>query len=213
MPRAFRSVTASTRPFGKHSPERAACQPGINLLTGWRVSGAMSSLAQDLRFALRGLAKSRAFTVVAVLSLALGIGANSAIFTLLDQVLLRRLPVKDPEGIVLLTTRGSHYGNNWGGNAISYPMYEDFGRNNQVFSGMFCRFPTEASLAFGGQSERVSAGLGSGTYFQVLGGGAALRRTFTTGEDQTPGWHPPTLLGPGYWRAPFPSDPPGPGKT
>src|SRR5258708_661435 len=193
MPRAFRSVTASTRPFGKHSPERAACQPGINLLTGWRVSGAMSSLAQDLRFALRGLAKSRAFTVVAVLSLALGIGANSAIFTLLDQVLLRRLPVKDPEQIVLLTMRGRHYGNNWGGNAISYPMYEDIGKNNQVFSGVFCRFPTEASLAFGGQTERVSAEVVSGTYFHVPGGGAARGRTVPAVECQTPGGHPPIL--------------------
>jgi putative ABC transport system permease protein len=173
----------------------------------------MNNLAQDLRFALRGLAKSRAFSMVAVLSLALGIGANSAIFTLLDQVLLRRLPVKDPEGIVLLTTRGSHYGNNWGGNAISYPMYEDIGRNNQVFSGMFCRFPTEASLAFGGQTERVSAELVSGTYFQVLGVGAALGRTFTTEEDQTPGGHPLIVLGHGYWRSRFASDPAVLGKT
>src|SRR5213594_4355499 len=75
----------------------------------------MGSLARDLRFALRGLGKSKPFTVVAVLSLALGIGANTAIFTLLDQVLLRRLPVKDPQQLVLLTMMGRHYGSNWGG--------------------------------------------------------------------------------------------------
>ena len=81
------------------------------------------------------------FTAVAVLSLALGIGANTAIFTLLDQILLRLMPVKDPQSLVLLTMRGRHYGSNWGGNAISYPMYRDFQDHNQVFSGMFCRRP------------------------------------------------------------------------
>src|SRR6185295_11613329 len=134
------------------------------------VSRAMGTLIQDLRFALRGLAKAPVFTAVAVLSLALGIGANTAIFTLLDQVLLRRLPVKDPEQLALLTMRGgTHYGSNWGGNAISYPLYEDVSKNNQVFSGMFCRFPTSASLSFGGDTERVAVELVSGTYFQVLG--------------------------------------------
>ena len=129
----------------------------------------MLHLMQDLRFALRGLAKSKAFTTVAVLSLALGIGANTAIFTLMDQVLLRRLPVKDPEQLALLTMKGRHYGSNWGGNAISYPLYEDLSQNNQVFSGMFCRFPTSVSLSFGGETERRGAELVSGTYFQVLG--------------------------------------------
>jgi hypothetical protein len=66
-------------------------------------------------------------------------GANTAIFTLMDQVLLRRLPVRDPEELALLTMKGSHYGSNWGGNAISYPLYDDLSRNNQVFTGMFCR--------------------------------------------------------------------------
>src|SRR6267378_985117 len=110
------------------------------------VSGRMGSLAQDLRFAVRGLGKSRPFTVVAVLSLALGIGANTAIFTLLDQVLLRRLPVQEPERIALLTRVGSDYWSNWGGNAISYPLFEALSKSNQVFNGMFCRFPTAVSL-------------------------------------------------------------------
>ena len=89
----------------------------------------------DLRYAARILAKAPIFTAVALLSLALGIGANTAIFTLLDQILLRLLPVKNPDELVLLTWRGSHYGSNTGGNALSYPMYKDFRDRNQVFSG------------------------------------------------------------------------------
>src|ERR1041385_1561397 len=107
----------------------------------------MSNLLGDLRYAYRSLRRSPVFTAVAVLSLALGMGANTAIFTLLDQILLRLLPVKDPSRLVLLTMRGRHYGSNWGGNAISYPMYSDFRDNNHVFTGMFCRFPIYASLS------------------------------------------------------------------
>src|SRR5579884_3813518 len=129
----------------------------------------MANLWADLRFALRSLRKSPVFTAVAVLSLALGIGANTAIFTLFDQILLRLLPVKNPRELVLLTMRGRHYGSNWGGNAISYPMYRDFRDHNQVFSGMFCRFPLAVSVGFEGQTERVQAELVSGTYFSVLG--------------------------------------------
>ena len=97
----------------------------------------MTTLLNDFRYALRTLRNAPVFTFVAVLSLALGIGANTAIFTLLDQILLRLLPVKDPQQLVLLSMKGSHYGSNWGGNAISYPMYVDFSQHNQVFSGMF----------------------------------------------------------------------------
>src|SRR6202051_94748 len=137
---------------------------------------AMNQLWNDLRYALRILRKSPVFTAVAVLSLALGIGANTAIFTLLDQILLRLLPVKNPQELVLLTTRGHHYGSNWGGNAISYPMYRDFQDHNEAFSGMFSRFPDHVSLTFGGQSERVAAELVSGTYFAVLGVSTVLGR-------------------------------------
>src|SRR5262249_6237359 len=88
----------------------------------------------DFRYALRNLRRSPGLVAVAGLTLALGIGANSAIFSLLDQILLRLLPVKDPSHLVLLTMQGQHYGNNWGGNAISYPMYRDFQDHNEVFS-------------------------------------------------------------------------------
>src|SRR6266516_6053719 len=150
----------------------------------------MGNMVGDIRYATRVLAKNPVFTVVAVLTLALGIGANTEIFTLLDRVLLRLLPVKDPQQLALLTMRGRHYGNNWGGNAISYPMYRDFQDHNQVFSGMFCRFPTRVSLTFGGQAERVETELVSGTYFNGLGVWAILGRTFTPEEDRVPDGSP-----------------------
>src|SRR5690349_24108450 len=86
----------------------------------------MTHLFRDLRYAFRGLLRTPLFTLVAVVSIALGIGANTAIFTLVDQVLLRQLPVTDPQQLVLLTQRGPHQGNNRGGNSTSFPMYEDF---------------------------------------------------------------------------------------
>src|SRR5580704_11175708 len=109
----------------------------------------MSPFWNDLRYAARMLRKSPVFTGIAVLSLAVGIGANTAIFSLVDQILIRMLPVKEPQQLTLLTMRGMHYGSNSGGNAISYPMYADFRDYNEVFSGMFCRFPTPASVGYG----------------------------------------------------------------
>jgi putative ABC transport system permease protein len=173
----------------------------------------MHTVLQDLRYAMRMLFKNPGFTVIAVLTLALGIGANTAIFTLLDQVLLRMLPVKDPQRLVLLTMRGRHYGSNWGGNAISHPMFRDFQNHNEVFSGMFCRFPIQASVSFGGNAERVQTELVSGTYFDVLGVGPALGRTLTPEDDRVPGGHPVVVLSYNYWKAQFSSDPAAVGKT
>src|SRR6185312_9499406 len=143
----------------------------------------MGSVWNDIRYAFRGFRRAPLFVAVAVLSLAFGIGANTAIFSLVDQVLLRLLPVKNPDQLALLTMRGMHYGSNWGGNALSYPMYTDYRDHNQVFSGMFCRFSLDASMGYGNRTERVPAELVSGTYFPVLGVTAALGRTFTSEED------------------------------
>src|SRR5687768_15538631 len=100
----------------------------------------MSNLIADIRFALRSFAKAPVFVAVAVVSLALGIGANTAVFTLMDQVLLRSLPVSDPDELVQVYARGSHYGSNWGMNSMSYPMYRDIRDQNTVFDGVICRF-------------------------------------------------------------------------
>src|SRR5579863_6554592 len=167
----------------------------------------MWHLRQDLSFALRTLRKSPAFLLVAVVSLALGIGANTAIFSLTDQVLLRLLPVKDPRQLVLLWGRGQHYGTNNGLYKLSYPMYADFRDKNQVFSGMFCRWDSDFSISFGGRTERVSGELVSGSYFPVLGVGAAVGRVLSPEDDQTPGGHPYAVLSYRYWVNRFASDP------
>jgi len=163
----------------------------------------MHNLAHDLRFTLRTFKKSPVLVAVALLSLALGIGANTAIFTLVDQILLRLLPVKDPQQLVLLWGRGPHYGSNTGRYKISYPMYEDFRGHNQVFSGMFCRWETPLSISAGGRTERVDGELVSGTYFQVLGVGPALGRVFTPDDDKVPGGHPIAVIGYRYWQTRF----------
>jgi len=167
----------------------------------------MGNLAQDLRFAIRTFKKSPVFVAVAVLSLALGIGANTAIFSLVDQLLLRLLPVKDPQQLVLLWSRGPHYGSNTGRYKLSYPMYEDFRDHNQVFSGMFCRFDTSFNISYGGRTERAEGELVSGTYFPVLGVGAALGRVFTPDDDRTPGGEPFAVISYRYWKNRFAGSP------
>src|SRR5712692_10242017 len=129
----------------------------------------MSRIASDLRYAVRNLLRSPLFTVVAVTSLALGIGANTAIFTLVDQLMLRLLPVSHPEQLAMIWSTGPHMGNNRGGRAASYPMYQDYQRMAPAFSYVFCRYYTPASISFNGQTERVQAELVSGNYFQALG--------------------------------------------
>ena len=167
----------------------------------------MPSLWQDFRFALRTLARSPVFTAVAVLSLALGIGANTAIFSLLDQLLLRMLPVRDPAEFVQLAGRGSHYGSNWGMDAMSYPMYRDFRDKASVFSGVVCRRSFIGSLGHNGQVERARVELVSGNYFQVLGVGAALGRTLLPEDDARAAAHPVVVLAYDYWRSRFGGDP------
>src|ERR1043166_2106156 len=100
----------------------------------------MLSVIRDLRYSARSLRKSPVFLAVAVLSLALGIGANTAIFTLINQLILQPLPVKNPEQLVMLAGRGKHYGGNNGMDRLSYSMYREIRDKNEVFSGMFCTY-------------------------------------------------------------------------
>jgi predicted permease len=189
----------------------------------------MLHLLSDLRYACRGLWRAPLFTFVAVMSIALGIGANTAIFTLVDQVLLRQLPVREPEQLVLMTQRGPHQGNNRGGNTTSFPMYEDFREafvdhelapalprvsppydalpsTNPLFSGMFARYAMSLNVGYGGQTDRVSGELVSGTYFPVLGVGAAAGRVITPEDDRVRGGHAVAVLSYEYWRSRFSAD-------
>src|SRR6516225_8559817 len=114
------------------------------------------NIVSDVRFALRNLKKAPVFSTVAALSLALGIGANTAIFTMIDQLMLRLLPVKNPSELVLLDSSGNHYGNNRGANSFYYPMYKDFEARNEVFSGILARVASPVSMGFHGQTERAA---------------------------------------------------------
>src|SRR5687768_14125777 len=163
----------------------------------------MSHLLADIRFALRSFAKVPVFTAVAVTSLALGIGANTAIFTLMDQVLLRALQVDQPEQLVLVFARGMHYGSNWGSNSMSHPMYLDFRDQNQVFSGMVCRFATSSSLSHTGQTERVNSELVSGNYFNVLGVQPAAGRLISPEDDRAASAGTVAVLSYAYWQTRF----------
>jgi predicted permease len=189
----------------------------------------MPHLLRDLRNACRGLLRAPLFTIVAIVSIALGIGANTAIFTLVDQVLLRQLPVREPKQLVLFTQLGPHNGSNRGGNATSFPMYEDFREAfvdrafvpalprvslpydalpvaSPLFSGMFARYPISLNVGYGGQTDRVSGELVSGTYFPVLGVGAAVGRMITPEDDRVRGGHPVAVLSYEYWRTRFSAD-------
>ena len=101
----------------------------------------------DLRYALRAIRKNPLFATVAILSLALGIGANTAIFTLMDQLMLRMLPVKNPEQLVMLYQRGPHNGNNMGDRMHSYPIYQDFQQKAAPFSEVLCRRLVSTSVS------------------------------------------------------------------
>ncbi len=160
----------------------------------------------DLRYIFRSLARSPVFVSVAVLSLALGIGANAAVFTLLNQVLLRLLPVRDPQQLVQLKEVGQYYGSNTGMNSLSYPIYQDFRDQNGVFSGMLCRYSLPVSVSFAGRNERASGEIVSGTYFDVLGVRPAVGRLFTSEDDRSRGGAPFAVLGYGYWQTHFAGD-------
>ncbi len=167
----------------------------------------LARIVSDLRYALRNLRRSPLFTTVAVLSLALGIGANTAIFTLLDQLMLRLLPVRAPEQLVMIWSTGPHMGNNRGSRASSYPMYQDYQRKAGAFSYVFCRFETSLSVSFSGRTERVDGELVSGNYFQALGVKPVIGRLFTPQEDdQVYKGHPVAVLSYQYWMARFGGD-------
>ena len=173
----------------------------------------MSSVVADLRLALRGLRRSPLFATVAILSLALGIGANAAIFTLIDQVLLRKLPVKAPDELVMLYQQGPHMGSNMGSRMHSYPIYQDYQKRAEPLAEVLCRRLVPASVSIDNHTERIAAELVSGNYFSMLGVRAAIGRVLTSQEDdQVCRGHPVVVLSYDYWVSRFARDPAVVGK-
>lgn len=171
----------------------------------------MGTLLQDIRYAWRTLSKAPVFTCIAVATLALGIGANTAIFSLTDQVLLRELPVQNPGQLVILRSPGPHPGHLWsdGDDAafFSYPLYKDIREQAPIFSGVLARFEVQLSVSGLGQTERARGELVSGNYFDVLGVRPALGRVLSTGDETAPGANPVAVLSYGYWSRQFGKDP------
>ena len=173
----------------------------------------LETMWRDLRYGIRQLRMYPLFTTAAVVSLALGIGANTAVFTLLDQLVLRLLPVKDPSRLVMIWTTGPHFGDNIGPRTASYPMYQDLQRRAEALESVFCRFDTPSSITVNGSTERINAELVSGNYFQTLGVGAALGRVFSPeADDRVYEGHPVVVLSHGYWMNQFAGDPSAIGK-
>src|SRR5262245_47264811 len=164
--------------------------------------GSLEMLWQDLRYAVRMLLKNPGFTTIAVLTLSLGIGANTSIFTLLDKVLIRTLPVERPDQLVTFVEDAG------GAPAIfSYPLYADLRDRNDVLSGLVAYWQRPFSLSDGSQSERVVGQIVTGNYFAALGVRPALGRFFLQEEDRTPGTHPVVVISHGLWRRRFDADP------
>jgi predicted permease len=163
----------------------------------------MGHLFQDLRYALRSFAKNPGFAVAAILSLALGIGANATIFSIANAILNRHLPVKDPQTLVSL-----YWGGKGGEGEFSYPDYADIRDKNQVFESVAAFCPLTAfSLSASSEPERVWGQVVTGNFFETTGVRPILGRSFMAEEDKAPGRNPVAILGYSLWQRSFGGDP------
>jgi len=167
----------------------------------------LSGAAQDLRHAWRTTWQRPGFTIVAAITLALGIGANSAIFSLVDAVLLQTLPVDRPDRLVLVQQVMSRGGTQ----NLSGPLFEQLRQEHGAFSGVLAAEDGVTSVSIGSDSARVQAV--SGEYFQVLGTGALIGRTFTRDDDRTAGAHPIAVVSHAFWARRMGGDPGVIGRT
>jgi predicted permease len=172
----------------------------------------IETLVQDFRYGLRMLRKSPVFTAVAVVTLALGIGANTAIFSLADQILLRELPVPHPEQLVILRSPGPNHGHTWsdvdqGAQSFSYLMYKDLHERATVFSGLLACRETTVNVSGHGETQAAHANLVSGNFFEALEVQPALGRLFMPGDETASGANTVTVLSYAYWSRKFGADP------
>lgn len=168
-------------------------------LTRW-----LRDFVSDLRFSARSFRRSPSFTATVVLSLALGIGATAALYSLIDQVVLRALPVDHPERLVLIDWIGFQNAETMGTrNLMSYPIFRDLQQHKEFFDGVFCRAATTINLSTSGEPKLTAAELVSGRYFSVLGVSPALGRLLTIDDDQAPGSSPVVVLSYDFWKNQF----------
>ena len=192
---------AALRGFGGFEQKKEECRDA----RGFRLIG---DLLQDLRYGARMLSKNPGFALIAVLTLALGIGAITAIFTLLDKLLIRTLPVEQPEQLVtFVEDAGGVPG------IFSYPLYADLRDRNDVMSGVVAFAQKSFNLSNDNQAERVIGQVVSGNYFSVLGVRPLLGRFFLPEEDRTEGTHPVIVISQGLWQRRFGADPAVIGKS
>lgn len=158
----------------------------------------------DLRFSTRSFLRSPGFTAATLLSLALGIGATTSIYSLVDQVILHALPVRDPARLVLVDWKGDHVVGGFGSwNLMSYPICRDLQQQTRFFDGVLCRAEVPVNLSAGGGPQPVAAELVSGSYFPVLGVGPSIGRVIEEQDDAVPGASPVVVLSYGFWQAQF----------
>src|SRR5437660_906394 len=168
-------------------------------LTRW-----FRDLLYDLRFSARSFLRSPGFTAVTLLSLALGIGATTAIYSLVDQVILHALPIHAAARLVLVDWDGDQVGGGFGSwNLMSYPMCRDLQRQTRFFDGVLCRAEIDVNLSAGSDPKPVSAEIVSGSYFSVLGIGPALGRVIEEPDDAAPGAGPVVVLSHDFWQTEF----------
>jgi predicted permease len=158
----------------------------------------------DLRFSGRSFFRSPGFTAATLLSLALGIGATTAIYSLVDQVILHALPIHDPARLVLVDWDGDQVGGGFGSwNLMSYPICRDLQHQPRFFDGVLCRAEIQVNLSAGGDPKPVAAEIVSGSYFPVLGVSPALGRVIEEPDDAAPGAGPVVVLSNDFWQAEF----------
>ncbi len=168
----------------------------------------MTGFIQDMRCAARSLWRAPLFTLATVLILAVGIGGTTAMFSVLDQAVLRPLPATEPDRLVFLYWDGVWMnGSTTGWAKWSYPWYEDLRDRNEVFEELFCRYAVSANFGYVGEARRVNLEMVSGNYFGALGLEAALGRAIAPEDDRIPSGHPVAVLGHAFWREHFDADP------
>ena len=189
---------AALRAFGGVEQRKEECRDADHLR--W-----LEDTAQDLRYGLRQLRRNPDFTAVAVITLALGIGANTAIFTLIDAVLLRSLPVASPEQLVLLGSTGRSGSTDL---SFTYPVYRSLRQQNTFLEDLAAFSSVQLNVRVTGVTEPMVPGqLVSGNFFSVLGVNAAAGRNIGPQDDTVPGGNPVAMISDGYWMRRFDRSP------